>query len=418
MAQMELLSYAGLTQYDGLIKTYIGTEDAKSIKCGAISADGASFYLFKDETVPTTAGGEIDTTKAVATIPLSGNDIGDLANLSTTDKTNLVAAINEVDGDLATLSGSLAAVATSGAAADVSIADTAGLITAVTVEGALAELASAASGGVASKTLYLQDESAGQSEYAKVYKFYQGSNTSDMTQNTLVGTINVPLDKVLQAAELVTQDDQGNTGHFLKLTFQNVATDIYVDLSVLADTYTAQANAAEVQVAVNDYTISASIVDIDASKITYIAADATADPAIARESVKAALTRLDAAIGTGGSVDSKIAAAIAALDAKISTDGATGSTAPTADASTQRKVLSEITETDGVLTGGKYVELADVAVTGAAADVSIADTGSLITATTVEGALAEIAGDVDALETLVGDGYTAITSAQINALFS
>ena len=60
-----------------------------------------------------------------------------------------------------------------------------------------------------------------------------------------------------------------------------------------------------------------------------------------------------------------------------------------------------VSETDGVIaqgTGATELQFAKVATTGAAEDVSIADSGNLITAMTVEGALAEIAGEIDGMD--------------------
>lgn len=78
-----------------------------------------------------------------------------------------------------------------------------------------------------------------------------------------------------------------------------------------------------------------------------------------------------------------------------------------------------------VETAGKITEvtvtdtLKQVAHTGAAADVTVADAGSLIEATTVEGALAELAGDIadlDAAQLSAGNGID-ITENKINADF-
>lgn len=61
-----------------------------------------------------------------------------------------------------------------------------------------------------------------------------------------------------------------------------------------------------------------------------------------------------------------------------------------------------LTQTDGIVANNASADitLAKVAKTGAAADISIADAGSLITATTVEGALAEIAAEIDNLQAI------------------
>ena len=140
------------------------------------------------------------------------------------------------------------------AASGVSVADTSGYFTATNVEDALAELYT----DTVSKNVYLEDASSGQSSYAKVYKIYQGSDSTTLSNNRLVGTLNIPLDKVLRAASLVTQDDQGHTGHYLKLEFQNDSGVLYVDLGVLADVYQGS-NGTEIAVSVANYTISASL---------------------------------------------------------------------------------------------------------------------------------------------------------------
>ena len=48
MATKNYLSLAGLTTYDGLIKEYIGTEDAKSIKSLTVSGNTVSFFKTAD----------------------------------------------------------------------------------------------------------------------------------------------------------------------------------------------------------------------------------------------------------------------------------------------------------------------------------------------------------------------------------
>lgn len=63
-------------------------------------------------------------------------------------------------------------------------------------------------------------------------------------------------------------------------------------------------------------------------------------------------------------------------------------------------IKTGVTEANGVISNdtGTDIVLKEVAVTGAAADVSIADAGNKITATTVEGALTELAKAIEALQ--------------------
>lgn len=109
--------------------------------------------------------------------------------------------------------------------------------------------------------------------------------------------------------------------------------------------------------------------------------------------VNVTVTEVDGKI-TGVSVaDSSINAtdlsnAINALDSSVSATEASGNV---------YSVLTGVTQTDGVLASKTEVTLAAAAKTGAAADVSIADSGDNFTSANVEGALAELAakaGDI------------------------
>lgn len=81
-------------------------------------------------------------------------------------------------------------------------------------------------------------------------------------------------------------------------------------------------------------------------------------------------------------------------------------------------VLEKLTITDGLLVPGSSsaVTLKRLAATGAAADVSITDTGGLISATNVEDALAEIVGKVNTNTTSISNLNTSVTSQIENAI--
>lgn len=135
------------------------------------------------------------------------SEIGDVDSLSTTNKT-LVGAVNEV----------LAAVGTGGTAAVVTIS-----------------------------------ELGAQGDYVQRYEIKQG--------NSLVGTINIPKEMVVEDGEVVVDPEGQPAGTYLKLTLQNVTDPIYIDVAKLIDVYTAQQNAAQVQLTINaDKEISAVIV--------------------------------------------------------------------------------------------------------------------------------------------------------------
>lgn len=177
-------------------------------------------------------------------------DMGDVDGLSTTNKV-VVDAINEV----------LAAVGTGGTAAVVSVT---------------------ATGGTA--------------DYAQVYEIKQGGAT--------VGTINIPKELVVESGEVVTNPTGQAAGTYIKLTLQNVAEPLYIDVAKLVDVYTAQANAAQVQLAVSaSNEISATIVagSISATElaanavVTAKIADLNVTKAKLSQSVQDSLDRADAA---------------------------------------------------------------------------------------------------------------------------
>lgn len=269
-------------------------------------------------------------------------------------------------------------VAYTGAAEDVSVADTAGKLTATNVEDALAELADAA----ADQAVYMTDDtSTTGTDYAAIYKFYQGTGSAaSPVAGELIGTINIPKDQFVNDAELVDIyfDDSDNTlhegsisgpdvtdaivgtggtataadaGKYFKIVFEltsgpSAKSTIYISIKELSHVYTGGSND-EITVSVNASTdvITATIGDVAATKVTYIAADAgTSTP---RESVGAALTRLDADDTTTGSVAKKIKDAIGDLD--TSSDVAIASYDSTTTAIT---LQNGIKEENGVIAQG------------------------------------------------------------------
>lgn len=295
--------------------------------------------------------------------------------------------IKEQDGEIAV--GTTAAndivleeVAYTGAAADVSILDTAGKITATDVEGALAEIVD----NDAAKAVYFTDNtSTSGTDYAAIYKIYQGTGSaSSPVASELVGTINIPKDQFLEDADLVDvyfddSDDTlhegsisgpdvteaimgpgvtptaANAGKYMKFVFElttgpTAKSTIYISIKELSHVYTGGATS-EISVSVNASTdeITATIVDVDGTKVTYIPADAgTSTP---RESVTAALTRLDGSDSTTGSVAKKIKDAIDALDTSsdVSIASYTAGTSGAADVIT---LQGSISETNGVIGAG------------------------------------------------------------------
>ena len=190
------------------------------------------------------------------------------------DVVTLKAGLTEVDGVVSNNSGTdivLEEVATTGAAADVSIADTGNKITATTVEGALAELADAitnttvsvdsnekiismSNSNVLLSTLKIAIEKQGTRENQKDYIVLKGINDTEVAK---VDASAFVLDGMLSSAELVTTAESGVevTAPYIKLTFNTDAGQqpIRFSVSSLVDTYTSGNSTA---LTVSKYTIT------------------------------------------------------------------------------------------------------------------------------------------------------------------
>lgn len=171
-------------------------------------------------TLKLTGGGDAtseDLSQALTRITKNEQDIdalealvGELADLETTAKNNLVAAINELKE-----------------AIDKNKTDAK-----VTLESSTVD-----------------------PDYSSVYTLKQGAE--------VIGTINVPKDMVVQSGAVVTDPEGQTPGTYLVLTLANSDdTVLYINVGSLVDIYSAQASAAEIQLAIdNNNEISATIVN-------------------------------------------------------------------------------------------------------------------------------------------------------------
>lgn len=357
------LDYAKLQEYDTAIKGQI-LSDAANAANAAVAA--------------------LDTSSDVAIATQSGKAV------------SIAAGISETDGIIGAGSGTaitLADVASTGAAEDVSYSNTTSGLTATNVQAAIDEVAAASSGGVSSKTVYMVDNGS-TSAYAKVYNIYQGDQGSaaDPEVTELIGTINIPKDKVVEDGSVVnivfkSSDNtlhegsesgtdvtelivgptgtatSADAGKYIKLTLQNVTDPLYIAAQSLVDIYTG-GTTAEATVSINNANeITVTINAIAATKISHNST-----------TVEAALNVLEGDATTAGSV------AKAEADAKAYADGL----------------------------------IADL---DTSSDVALYSHDSTTGAVTFTGSLAETDG-------VIGEGsaddviFTPITSAQIQALFA
>lgn len=227
-------AYKNLSSKD--VNTFYYTSDDNNLYLGNIKLSNAA-----------------DLSAALIRIAANETHIGDVTALTTTQKASLVAAINELKSEVAALTGG-----ESGGISDMIAAVTGDLKTLTTDEkgtlvAAINELDAALDAEkTASKVTVTETSDA---NYAKVYTVAQGGTT--------VGTINIPKDMVVSAASIETDPEGQEAGTYIVLTISNATNDkLYINVGTLVDIYTAQANATQVQVAIDQSTntISASIV--------------------------------------------------------------------------------------------------------------------------------------------------------------
>ena len=257
----------------------------------------------------------------------------------------------------------LSDVATSGAASDVSIADTGNKFTATTVEGALAEIATALdSAGAVTMTT---DSSPSDTSLLKRYTLSQnGSN---------IGTIDIPKDLVAVSGEIVNQDGSGNTGTFIKLTIDN-GNPIYINVADLIE-YNSVADTDEIdltesashQISATIKTGSIALSKLASSVQTSIGKADTAVQSVttgtANGTIKVDGTAVSVyGLGSAAYADTTAfdaagaaSSAVAALDSSVSATAASGNA---------YSVLTGVTQTDGKLTAKTEVTLAAIAKTG------------------------------------------------------
>ena len=253
MANTTYLDLTGLQEYDKKIKAKVAADDAATLASAKEAIKEAK------ESVE--------------------GKIGTLDNLTMTNKTDLVVALNEV----------AASVEAGGTGSVVKIS------TETTTEG-----------------------------YAKSYTFTQGSKK--------IGVIDIPKDMVVSSGTVEKNPADKPEGTYLVLTLANATNDkVYINVGTLVDIYTAKAEATQIQLTIDSATreISATIV---ASSITAteLAADAVVTAKIAdgnvtkaklSTEVQTSLGKADTAIQEADLTDLK--ADVAANKASLGAEGAT-----------------------------------------------------------------------------------------------
>ena len=349
-------------------------------------ADGLALSVTEVDGVLTAVSGSIaantyDTYGAAAAVVGESTDAAS-ANTVYGAKAYADAAVNTLDG-------TLAAVAKSGDAADVTYDGTTSGLSATDVQGAIDAVAAASAGGVGSKTVYVT-ETAGSTldPFSKRYGIYQGasgSSSSPVAGEKLVD-IDIPKDMVVESGTVgtVTTADVPYAGarvgdKYIDLVIANASSDhIYIPANSLVDVYTAQQSATQIQLAIDGNNVISATVVAGSIGATELASDAVTTAKIVDGNVT--LAKLATAVQTSlGLADTAVqSVAEGATAGTIAVDG-----------------------TDVAVHG-----LADVATTGDADDVTYDNTTSGLTATDVQAAIDEISGTAGSAVQSVVEGST------------
>ena len=242
-----------------------------------------------------------DLAAAIVRIAANETHIGNVSTLTTTERSNLVGAVNEIKAEIKALVGG-----ETGGITEMIKAVTGDLSTLTTeargtLVAAINELDAAIDANAAAAAVTIDSETTTTTGMLKSYTVKQG--------NKQIGIIDIPKDMVVKSGEVKVNPEGQTAGKYIVLTLANATEDkIYVNVGTLVDIYTAKANAAKVQLTINPATreISADIVagsigtaDLAANAIT---TDKIADKNVTKaklaDDVQASLGKADSAVQT------------------------------------------------------------------------------------------------------------------------
>lgn len=441
MAAKKYLNYDVLTYYDGKIKALIDSKDATTLASAKSYADGlASNYDAAgtaNTLVTNLANGAVkDNTDAIAILNGNATTDGSVAKSIADAKTQIsvdVAAAKKAGDDAQADVDALEPRVTA-LEGDVGELESLNTTSKTDLVSAINEVRTAVSAGGTAATITI-DTTTTTAGYLKSYTIKQGNNT--------VGTIDIPKDMVVESGEVVTNPEGQPAGTYIKMVLANVAEPLYVNVGTLVDIYKAKASATQVQVAVDSATreISATIVagSIGATELAANAvttekiADTNVTKAKLSTAVQASLDKADSAVQSVATGSANGTIAVDGTDVAVKGLGSAAYTESSAYATAAQgsKADSAVQSvTTGTTNGTISVDGTAVAVYGlgsaaytnsdaydAAGAANAVDTK--LTAEVTRATNAEVANTnrIVALENLVGDGFVAITTDEVDALF-
>lgn len=466
MAENKYLSYAGLKIYDEKLKAWVEVKDAETLAAAKEYVDSLAENYEAAGSVATAKAElqkSIDENKASIDVLNGDSTVEGSVDKKVADaKNELNAAI--VAADKKAADAQTAADEAQGyaedlekrvAANEIDIGDTDSLeTTAKNLSGAINEVHNAISAGGVTSAVKISTATTTEG-MLKSYTIKQG--------DSVVGTIDIPKDMVVQSGEVVELADGDVAGYaagtYIKLTLANATNDvIYVNVGTLVDIYKAQGNATQIQLTIDSSTREISaVIKAESVTATELAADAVTTVKIAdgnvtkaklSTAVQASLDKADVAeenakkytdelnaamdervadveaqLGTGeGTVTEQINTAKSEAIAAAATDAQTKADQAEEDANAYTDEQIAAIDLSGIAQNASDIDALEASLAeGGATANAIADAKKA--GTDAADAAATAQGEVDALEDRVlvlenADTYVEITDEEINGLFT
>lgn len=474
MAEIKIMTFEGLSRYDEKMKAFLAAADAEVLAAAKAHAEGLADNYDAAGTAATKVqelaeGAVADNAAAIAKLNGNASTEGSVAKAIADAKALIDADVDGVEakadanaGEITGLKGRMDAVESKAqgnadeitglkgrmdtaeddiAAIEEDIGNVDELETTnKDIVAAINEVRNSVSAGGVSSAVTMTSATTTDG-MLKSYTIKQGEN--------VVGTIDIPKDMVVESGSVVNLAEGEVTGYaagtYIKLVLANVAEPLYINVGTLVDIYTAQANAAQVQINIDSATrvISATIVAgsigstelADNAVVTAKIADKNVTKAKLSTEVQASLDKADAA-APQTALDAEVERATAAeakalTDAKAYADGIVATEKARAEgieaglesrlAAAEAKLGSGEGSVESLIATAKSEAIAAAAADAASKDAQVlvdakayadgkaADNKALIDAnagdiTALKGRMDTAEGDIDKLEASLAEG--------------
>lgn len=306
MSKFNYLDLRGLQEFKGLIEGKISESEAKSLKTVLFDKDSRTLNFYKKN-----AANSIDTADFSIVLP-EEQDISGLLEKITDGVENNIVIIGENDNVIDSgVNINDVAKKSEVESVEAKVGDITNLNTTAKTDivNALNEIKASVSAGGEAGVITIDTETT-TTGVLKSYTVKQGGNT--------IGVIDIPKDMFVIEGSVVTDPEGEDPGTYIKLVIANQEEPLLINVGKLVDIYTVKKNATQIQLAIDSSTreISATIV-AGSVGTTELADDAVTTVKIADANITLAKLAVDVmnAFDTAGSANA------AETNAKTYADG-------------------------------------------------------------------------------------------------